>query len=148
MIKQVIHIFIMIMALGISVEAASIAVIAHRDVVVDSLERQELRDYYTGDVRFWDNGEPVVLLDLKPRGEIKRSFYDYLGKSSSRIKSIWLKRKLSGEGDPPNALASEAEVVAKVAGTPGALGFVGLDQVSDSVQTLLVINVETLRPGP
>lgn len=126
---------------------SQLAVIVNPSVTTDSLDQRQLRDYYTGDLKFWEDGAPVVLFDLKPRLEIKRAFYDYLGKSSSRIKSIWLKRKLSGEGDPPDALESEAEVVKKVARTPGALGFVSLPEVTDSVKTILVIEISAEQSG-
>ena len=46
---------------------------------------------------------------------------------------------LSGEGDPPEAMKSEAEVVARVASTPGALGFISKANATEQVKTLLVI---------
>ncbi|MEE9169692.1 MAG: hypothetical protein V3U73_07985, partial [bacterium] len=86
---------------------AQVSVIAHKSVPLDEIERLQLLDFYTGDIRAWSNGEPVVVFDLKPKGEVKKAFYNFLGKSSSRMKSIWMKKMLSGEGDPPEALVSE-----------------------------------------
>ena len=46
---------------------------------------------------------------------------------------------LSGEGDPPEALESESQIVEKVASTPGTLGFVSKAAATEQVKTLLVI---------
>jgi hypothetical protein len=45
-----------------------------------------------------------------------------------------------GEGSPPEPAGSEAEVLSKVAKTPGAIGFVRSDMAGDSVKVLAVIS--------
>ena len=117
-------------------------VIAHESVPVEEIEHGDLLDIYTGDVRSWDDGEPVIVFDLKPRGDVKDMFYDFLGKSASRMKSIWLKRMLAGEGDPPPAIESEEAVLEKIKTTPGAVGFISQEKVTDEVKVLAVIKEE------
>jgi ABC-type phosphate transport system substrate-binding protein len=106
-----------------------VAVIAHKAVPVDTINKSELLDFYTYDIKKWENNSPVVIIDLKPKSQAKTDFYKFLGKSISRMKSIWLKKMLSGEGDPPESVQSEDEVVQKVASTPGALGFARAEKV-------------------
>lgn len=118
---------------------AQVAVIAHKQVSESTIEQGRLLDFYSGDIRRWDNGDRVVVFDLKEKGATRDRFFEYVGKSSSRMRTIWLKRMLAGEGDPPEALDSEAAMLAKVASTPGAIGFVSEDQVDDSVRLLLII---------
>lgn len=118
---------------------AQVVVIAHKSVPVDEIKKTELLDFYTGDIKLWDDGEPVVVLDLKPKDEAKKVFYNYLGKSTSRMKSIWMKNMLSGEGDPPESLESEEALLKKVASTPGAIGFVSQSKVTNKVKTLVLI---------
>ena len=122
--------------------SAQVAVIVHKSVPADSIKKYELLDLYTGDIRVWDDDRPVVVFDLKPRGDIRKTFYKYLGKSSSRMKSIWMKNMLSGEGDPPESVKSEEEILEKVASTPGAIGFVNHVLVNSDVKTLLVIEID------
>lgn len=119
---------------------AQVAVIAHRSVPTDRIKKSELLDFYTGDIKQWRDDQPVVVFDLKPRGEVKETFYKFLGKSSSRMKSIWLKKMLLGEGDPPASMKSEQELLKKVASTTGAIGFVSQSKVSRDVKTLLIID--------
>jgi len=96
-------------------------------------------DYFTGDRRRWENDSPVVPLDLQEPKDVRKTFYKSLGKSSSRMRSIWMKQKLSGEGEPPEAIRSEEELLLRVANTPGAIGFVRRDSVTESVKLLAVL---------
>ena len=118
---------------------SQVAVIAHKSVPVDTIKKTELLDFYTGDIKKWMNGDKVIVNDLKPKGEVKKIFYKFLGKTPSRMKSIWLKNMLSGEGDPPEALKSEEEMLQKIAATPGAIGFLSHTKVDNNVKTLIVI---------
>jgi ABC-type phosphate transport system substrate-binding protein len=113
-----------------------VAVIAHESVPEDSLGRAELLDIYSCDVQLWQGNSKIVLVALKERSEVRDAFYDYLGRTSARIKSLWLKRKLSGEGDPPTYLESEEEVLALVQTTPGSLGFVSGERVTPEVKVV------------
>lgn len=136
--------------LGLRPAAAGVevAVIANRAVAQDSLSRSQLLDLYTGDIQSWPDGTPVALKDLKARGEVRDGFYAYLGRRPSRMKSIWLRRMLSGEGEPPEALADEGEMLDRVEATPGAIGYVRRDRVTDGVRVLLVIAADGDGPGP
>ncbi len=118
---------------------AQVAVIAHKAVPADTLSQTQIRDFYTGDVKSWSNKIPVVVFDLKPAGEAKDEFYKLLGKTPSRMKSIWLKKLLLGEGDPPAAMESEEEVLKKVAATPGAIGFVSKAKVTREVKIIMIV---------
>lgn len=128
------------MGIGGGQANAQVLVIAHASVPADTITQTELLDLYTGEVRFWHNGQHVIIYDLQSQGETRDSFYTFLGKTSSRIKSIWLRRKLSGEGDPPERLASEEELLVRVQSTPGAIGFVALAGVPPDVKVLTRIS--------
>jgi len=122
--------------------SAEVAVIANPSVPVDHISSTELLDLYAGDIKEWGNGAPIVVLDLKPKSTIKDAFYAYLGKSSSRMKSIWMKNMLSGEGQPPKAEPTERDILEVVAKTPGAIGYVNRDLVTPDVRVLAVIPVK------
>jgi ABC-type phosphate transport system substrate-binding protein len=136
--KIILNLLILIIFLIIPVYS-QVAVIANKSVPVEEINGTELLDFYSGDVRLWKDGNAVVVFDLKPKGDVKETFYEYLGKSISRMKSIWMKKLLSGEGDPPPALPSEEEMVKKVESTSGAIGFVSKEKVTDQVKILVEI---------
>ena len=126
---------------GAGVVAAEVAVIAHLAVPDSTLDKSQLLDLYTGEKQSWSNDEPVVVYDLKTKGAVRKTFYRHLGKSSSRMKSLWMKRMLLGEGQPPEALDADV-VVAKVAATPGAVGFVDRSEVTDQVKILATMEIK------
>lgn len=121
---------------------AQVAVIAHKSVPADTLSKTRLLDCYTGDAKKWAGGQDITVFDLKPKGKVRKAFYRFLGKRSSRMKSIWLKNMLSGEGSPPEAVESEEALVEKVAATPGSIGFVRKALVDQEVKVLIVIDGE------
>lgn len=118
---------------------AQVAVIANKSVPEDILSSSKILDFYSKEIRVWNNGESVTVFDLKPKNEVKKTFYNYLGISISRIKSIWLKNMLSGEGDPPKALESEEEMIQKVVETKGSIGYISAEKVNDQLKTLVII---------
>lgn len=124
--------------LWLSFATGQVAVIANKSVPVDEVTSQQLLDFYTGDVKLWENKDPVIVTDLKPEGEVKALFYEFLGKAFPDEVDL-AEKMLSGEGDPPEALKSESEVLQKVSSTPGAIGFVSEANISDDVKVLTVI---------
>jgi len=133
---------ILIIMFVVSASNAQVAVIANKSIKVDKISKSELLDCYTGDMPKWDDDQKVYVFDLKPRTEIKDIFYKYLGKSSTRMKSIWMKRMLSGEGEPPPALDSEEEMLKKIGSTKGSIGFVNYDKVNSNVKVIAIIEEE------
>ena len=117
----------------------AVAVIANKSVPLDKITKDELLEFYTGETRRWSDGETVVVFDLKPKTELKGQFYKLVGKSSSRMKSIWMVNMLSGEGDPPEAMATEEAMLKKVANTKGAIGFIDQSKVSNEVKVLTIV---------
>ncbi len=132
---------IFVLFFGEGTAQAQVSVIAHPSVPVSQLDHDQLLDYYTGELDTWNDGSVVVILDLKTRNETRKRFYSYLGKSASRIKTIWIRKKLSGEGNPPQAFKTDQEIMAKVASTPGAIGFVAssFTALADEFKTIMVI---------
>jgi ABC-type phosphate transport system substrate-binding protein len=119
---------------------AQVAVIANKSVPVDKIDKSTLIDYYARDIWIWNNDEPVTVFDLKTKSNVKERFYNFLGKSPSRMKSIWMKQMLSGEGKPPEALESENDMLEKVSSTPGSIGFISNSKVTSDVKILMEIN--------
>ncbi|MEZ4700237.1 MAG: hypothetical protein R2834_07910 [Rhodothermales bacterium] len=117
-----------------------IAVVANKSVPVESLDKHELLRLFAGDIEYWDNGEAVVIVDLSAKGEVRDSFYAYLGKTSSRMRSIWLKRKLTGEGELPRTMDSEEALLDAIASTHGAIGFASLPRVAQHPDVKVLID--------
>jgi ABC-type phosphate transport system substrate-binding protein len=132
-------IFITVSLLALSRLNAQIAVIVNPDVSGDSISASQLRDIYTGDMTFWSNGVPIVVCDLNDEQSTHDQFYNFIAISSSRVKSIWMKRMLSGQSDPPLIFNSGKNLCEQVAVLPGAIGFVNESEVTGTVKIVLLI---------
>lgn len=126
--------------------SAQVAIIAHKDVPLDSLNRAQLTDFYSCELKMWGKNLPVVVVDMRLQSAVKDAFYKFLGMTASRMKSIWLKKMLMGEGVEPLVVKSEEEMLKKVASTPGALGFVDASTATNEVKILFLIAPSGSQP--
>ena len=122
--------------------AEEVVVIAHPSVPVETITKYEAHDIFAGDIHLWKNGERVVVFDLESKTAVKESFYRFIGRSTSRMKSIWMKHLLSGEGGPPRSLESETEMLERVGETPGSIGYVSATVADGTVKVLARISAE------
>jgi len=122
--------------------ATEVAVIANPSVTQQSLDARTLLDVYTGAIKTWSDGAPIVLVDQREKTDTKAAFYNFLGMSASRIKSIWMKNLLAGEGSPPESIATEDELLKRIASTPGALGYVSMEKARSSEGVVILLEIK------
>jgi hypothetical protein len=115
---------------------SQVAVIANKSVSSSKVSTSALGDLYELDNTDL-GGTKVKLFDINGDSPIKDKFYKSLGKSTSDIKKVWMKKKLTGNGNPPSGVSSEDDMLSKVASTPGAIGYISTSKVNSSVKVLL-----------
>jgi ABC-type phosphate transport system substrate-binding protein len=118
---------------------AQVAIIANKSVSANTLNKSKLYDIYSLNIKNWDNGEKIVLFELKNDNGTKGKFYSFIGKSNSDMKVVWMRAQLTGAGFAPTALTSEEDMLNKVANTPGAIGYVSSKIVTEDVKVLAKI---------
>ena len=123
--------------LGASAVAGDVKVIANPSVKVESLSARELKSLYLGE-KSSINGthvEPVI----ERRGPAHEAFLrDYLGQTDDQLQKYYEALVFTGRGSMPKTVSSDAEVVAYVAKTRGAIGYVGTGASVEGVRTLAV----------
>ena len=100
-------------------------VIANSAVPVQSLSHTALSDLFMKKTTTWTGGVAVVPVDnaaAAVREEFSRAVH---GKAAAAVKSYWNQQIFSGRSLPPLEKATDAEVVAFVRATRGAIGYVG-----------------------
>jgi hypothetical protein len=128
-----------VLAMFLAISAnAQIAVIANKNVDLTISANTQALDIFTLDVQKSKTNVPLVIFDLKS-GDSKDKFVLALGKTTTELKKIWMKAQLSGEGKAPESLDGEDAMLAKVASTPGAVGYIGQAKVTDAVKVLFVM---------
>ncbi len=112
-----------------------IAVVTHTDNTAESLTKDELINIYNGTITNWKDAggadQPIVVIGRESGSGTRSAFEELL--------------KLEDACKYSNELDSTGAVMAKVASTPGSIGYVSLDVLDDTVNTL---NLEGTAPTP
>jgi ABC-type phosphate transport system substrate-binding protein len=117
---------------------AQVVVIVNPSVTAADVSKSELRDIFTGvstSLKGGGEATPVLLKD----GGVHDEFLElYIGKSDSAFRASWRSLLFSGQGVMPKTLDSDAAVVAYVARTAGAIGYIGRSTPHEGVKILVV----------
>lgn len=108
-------------ALVAASEAAD--VIMHPSTRPVSVPGGEIRAMFLGRRTVWPDGRSVMVV-AATAGPGHDGLMEFLGKSSQQFLNGWKKLMFTGNGAMPKLLASDLEVAAYVAQTPGAIGFI------------------------
>jgi ABC-type phosphate transport system substrate-binding protein len=92
---------------------------------VASISKEQAAKLFYRKQRAWPSGEVVVPVDLAEQVAARKAFSTrVLGKDAGSMKGYWQQMIFTGKGVPPIEKATEAEALAFVAATPGAVGYV------------------------
>ncbi|WP_333648444.1 phosphate ABC transporter substrate-binding protein [Lacrimispora sp.] len=112
-----------------------IAVVTHTGNTAESLTKDELINIYNGTITNWKDAggadQPIVVIGREAGSGTRSAFEELL--------------KLEDACKYSNELDSTGAVMAKVASTPGSIGYVSLDVLDDSVKAL---SLEGTAPTP
>jgi len=104
--------------------AAAFRVIVHPDVKGAQIPRAVLSAIFLKQALKWGDGRPVVPVDQSVQSEVRRHFSnDVLKQGIVDVQVYWQRRITAGQVPPP-VKTSDEDVVAFVASTPGAIGYV------------------------
>ena len=109
-----------------------IAVVTDPANTITGLTKEQLTDIYTGKIKNWSEvggSDGVIIVVGREAGSGTRGAFEEL-------------LEIEDSCVYANELDSTGAVMAKVASTPGAIGYVSLDVVDDTVKTLALDEVE------
>jgi ABC-type phosphate transport system substrate-binding protein len=116
---------------------ADIKVIANSSVSAASISADELKDVFllTKSSLGGAHAEPV----LQKGGAAHEAFVkEYLGKTDTALQTFYRSLVFTGKGSMPKTLGADSEVVAYVAKTKGAIGYVSAGTAAEGVKILEV----------
>jgi len=123
---------------SLTAHAAGVKVIANSSVSASTISADDLKGVFLEEKSELSDGthvEPV----LEKGGPAHDAFVkDYLGKTDSALQTYYRSLVFTGKGSMPKAMGTDAEVVAYVAKTKGAIGYVSADAAAEGVKTLEV----------
>mgnify|MGYP002577127814 CR=1 FL=1 len=107
-----------------------IAVVVNPDTKVENLTKEQLAQIYTGEITDWADGDsaPIVVIAREAGSGTRGAFEELLD--------------VADKCTYASELDSTGAVMAKVASTPGSIGYVSLDVLDDTVKALKLEGVE------
>lgn len=127
----------MAFCVSLHAHASDVKVIANSSVAASSVSAGDIKDVFLLDKDSLGGShvEPV----LAKGGPAHEAFLkDYLGKNDSALQAFYRSLVFTGKASMPKSLGSDAEVVAYVAKTKGAVGYVSGGASTEGVKTLEV----------
>ncbi len=121
---------------SISAWAGSVKVIANSSVKAGSISADELKSVFLEEKSSLSDGTHVEPVLLKGGAAHDAFLKEYLEKSDDALQRYYRSLVFTGKGSLPKAVGSDAEVVAYVARTKGAIGYVSAGASADGVKTL------------
>ncbi len=104
----------------------------------DSLTKADIKNILLGNKTKWDSGGLVKLAVLS-QGPVHESIVqEYTARSADQFDKYWKKQVFTGKGSSPDSFKTDAELVAFVAKTPGAFGYIAGDAKPDGVKVISV----------
>ena len=110
---------------------------------ITKIPKSTLKAMYLGQTSFWGNDVRVRPYNRTPAGSVGKLFFkNVLGMAPSRYRHHWQKLQLSGQGVEPDVVGTAAALVGKVAGTPGAVGYIFESEASAVDSRVRVVPIE------
>jgi len=118
--------------------AGEVKLIANSSVKTDTVSAAELKRIYLEERSSLADGthvEPV----LERGGRVHEAFlHQYMGRTADDLQNYYRALVFTGKGSMPRELGSDADVVAYVARTKGAIGYVADATSTEGVKTLAI----------
>ena len=118
--------------------AGSVKVVANQSIGASAISADELKSVFLEERNSLNDGAHVEPVLAKGGGAHEAFVKDYLGKSDSVLQTYYRSLVFSGKGSMPKILQSDEAVVAYVARTRGAIGYVDPTTPLNGVKTLAV----------
>ena len=131
-------------------EAASnsdaIAIVVHKDLPVENISLEELRNIFLADRQFWENRTRITLLVRAPQSDERSFILERIYQmSEAQFRQDWI-AKMSRAEVPrgPKIVLSAGMALDLVVAIPGSISFTRADAVTDDVK---VIRIDGLLPS-
>jgi len=119
--------------------AEGFKIVANKDVPVNHMSKSEVARVFMKKQIEWSNGTPAAPVDQSTVSLVRAAFTQEVHEQkTSAIARYWQRQIFTGRGVPPTIRDSDADVLAFVQTTPGAIGYVAADAPAEGVKTIAV----------
>ena len=110
---------------GIGPAAEDFQVIVNASSPAAEIERAEVARFFLRQSLKWTDGQAVLPVDQSSRSAVREAFSrSVLKQPLPAVDTYWQRQIASGRALPPPVKTTDAEILAYVASSPGAIGYV------------------------
>lgn len=118
--------------------AADAAFVTHPSNASAALSKEDVKNILLGNKTKWDSGG-VIKLAVLTEGAVHDAVVQvFTARSADQFDKYWKKQVFTGKGIAPDAFKTDADMLAFVAKTPGAFGYVSSSAKTEGVKILSV----------
>lgn len=125
------------MAIQATPGLADVVIIVNPEVKIDSLSKGDVARIFLGKTAQLPTGHDITPLNQyfssETRGEFDKKM---LRKSPGQIKAYWSKQLFTGEGEPPEEVPGDLDVVKMILNNKSYIGYVDDKAVNEGVKVL------------
>ncbi len=112
-------------------------IVANPGVNEKILTVNSLRSIFSMRLKTWSDGTKIRVFVLSDDDELHQIFSkEKLNVFPYQLRSTWDRLVFSGTGQAPTKVSSNEEMLAKIASTPGAIGYLWKANINENVNVL------------
>lgn len=135
--KKCLSLILIFCFLIITLAFAESVIIVNSENPVSEVSKKDLKNIYRMKKSTWGGGSAILPVNLKINNEVRKDFSEeILGKKPKTMEKYYLKRALSGKGQPPETVETEKDVIKYVSSNKGAIGYVSISDSSVKIITV------------
>ncbi len=118
----------------------AIAIVVHKDAVVDNLSLAELRDIFLANKQFWPDRSRIILLVRAPKSDerdfVLNTIYQM---DEAQFRQYWIAKMFRAEVPRGPKIVFSTDMTRElVVAIPGSISFINASEVTDDVRVLKV----------
>ena len=126
----------------ITASTAEVVFIVNKSVNEKTISRAEIKNIFIGVVTRWPDKQKIRFAILTKADEHEIFTKKYINKSISQFRCFWRNQVFTGQGNFPKIMSTEQDIIAYVARTKGAIGYISSSVSIENVNVLRVIDDE------
>ncbi len=120
---------------------AEVVVVVNKANPAATVTKKVLERYFLKKTTTWDTGIKIVPIDLPATDPVREDFSKtILGRTPREVESHWISQSLLGGKSAPEVVTNSALVKKYVAADPGAIGYINISDLDDSVKRVEVVD--------
>lgn len=114
-------------------------VVVHPGVIEKTISKSSLRAIFGMRLHTWPDGTAIRVFVMADDAPLHAAFSkEKLNVFPYQLRSAWDRLVFSGTGQAPNTVSTSEEMLAKVASTPGAIGYLNKSGMDGRVNVLQI----------